>query len=139
MSARRHLLTLLCRAVWAPCAVLLLHAIVAKTPWRERLDFTIHGSGGAAIAYFIFEAIACLPSFFGRPNALVHYLLAFTSACTVGVFWEFSERFADVHLHRHIQQSLEETMSDLAADAVGAALVLTLIGIMRRFVFRPSA
>jgi hypothetical protein len=118
---------LICRAGWAPVAVLILHAIVVRTSYRQQLDFAMHFSGGAAMAYFLFEAQHYFQKQLGDPTPFGRYLFAFGLACTVGVFWEFFEFFSDTYLHSHIQQSLQETMSDLIADAVGA--VAALVGV----------
>lgn len=93
---------LLRRAAWAPIAVLIFHAIVAETPYRKALDFAMHFSGGAAIAYFLFEALREFRSLLGTPTPFGRYLFAFALACTVGVFWEFGEYFSDAFLGTHI-------------------------------------
>jgi hypothetical protein len=123
----RSLGRLLLAAGWAPAAVLVIHAIVAKTPYRQPLDFPMHFAGGAAIAYFIFFALKLLPQVFGAPSTFGKYLFSYGLACTVGLFWEFGEAISDVLLRTHIQQSLYETMSDLVADATGAVAALALV------------
>jgi hypothetical protein len=115
------------KAAWAPLSVLIFHWIIAKTPFRIPLDFTIHFLGGASIAYFCFHAFGCLTSFLGTVKPLVRYVCSFALACTTGLFWEFAECLSDIFRHTHIQQNLYETMSDLIADATGAFLVLSLI------------
>jgi hypothetical protein len=132
------LIRLLCRAGWAPMAVLILHAIVAKTPLREPLDFAMHFSGGAAIAYFLFESQHYFQSLLGSPTPLGRYLFAFALACTVGVFWEFGELFSDTFLDTHIQKSIHETMSDLVADATGAITSLAVVCLTRYFLKSPN-
>ncbi len=125
------LIQLLFRAGWAPLAVLILHAVVAKTPFRGPLDFAMHFSGGAAMAYFLFEAQRCFQEFLGNLTPLARYLLAFALACSVGVFWEFGEWFSDIFLQTHLQKSLPETMSDLLADTVGAVTAMTVVAMVR--------
>jgi hypothetical protein len=44
------------RAGWAPVSVLILHAIVAETPFRQALDFAMHllapeAGGGTAFSF----------------------------------------------------------------------------------------
>lgn len=124
---------LLRRAAWAPVAVLIFHAIVAETAYRKALDFTVHFSGGAAIAYFLFVALHEFRDWLGSPTPFGRYVFSFTMACTVGVFWEFGEYFSDVFLGTHIQKELLNTMSDLIADATGALSALALIFLIRRF------
>jgi hypothetical protein len=126
-------LRLLRRAAWAPIAVLIFHAIVAETPYRKALDFTMHFSGGAAIAYFSFVALHEFRSLLGMPTAFGRYLFSFALTCTVGMFWEIGEYFSDVFLSTHIQKELTNTMSDLIADAAGALSALALVFLIRRF------
>jgi hypothetical protein len=54
---------LLLKAGWAPLAVVVLHASVAKTPFRKPMDFPIHYLGGAAIAYSFSTRSAALRLF----------------------------------------------------------------------------
>lgn len=121
------------RAAWAPIVVLVFHAAVAKTALREPMDFTIHFSGGAAIAFFVFNAIELLPTWFGRLTTFGHHLFSFAMACTVGLFWEFGELASDVFRGTHIQISVHETLRDLIADTCGAVTALTLVFLVRRF------
>jgi hypothetical protein len=118
--------------------VLIFHALIAKTSLRQPLDFAMHFSGGAAIAYFLFEAQEHFQSFLGRPSSFGRYLFAFALACTAGLFWEFGELFSDGFLHTHIQKSLYETMSDLIADTAGATTSLLVVGLLRRFARSPN-
>jgi hypothetical protein len=127
------LVGLLRRAGWAPILVFVLHAMVARTPLRQPLDFWIHFLGGAAIAYFLFHAQHHFQRLLGVPTSFGRYLFAFALACTTGVFWEFGELFSDTFLHTHIQKSLHETMSDLMADAAGAIASLLFVSLVRYF------
>lgn len=127
---------LLLRVAGAPIAVLIFHAIVAKTRFRAPLDFTMHFLGGASMAYVFFYALDHLSFLLGSVTKSGRYLFSFSLACTVGVFWEFAEYTSDVFRHTHIQQSLPETMSDLIADASGAAACLALLGMVRALVCR---
>ncbi|CAN5880182.1 hypothetical protein BH11VER1_BH11VER1_20880 [soil metagenome] len=124
---------LLLKAAWAPISVLVFHAIIAKTDLRHPLDFTVHFSGGAAIAFFLFEALSSFELMLGTLKPLGRYLFSFALACTVGLFWEFAELLSDVFRHTHIQQSLTETMSDLIADSTGAIASLLLVFLIRQF------
>jgi hypothetical protein len=122
---------LLYRAGWAPIGVLILHAIVAKTFLRQPLDFAMHFLGGAAIAFFLFEAIHRFRDLLGTLTSFGRYVFAFALACTVGLFWEFGELFSDTFLHTHIQKTLHETLSDLIADASGATTSLVVVCVLR--------
>lgn len=135
MSFRVFLSTcvsLVLRCGWAPVLVLILHAIVAKTPWRGPLDFWMHFSGGMAIAYFLFYAIQAFPQVLRTASVLGDYLFAFSLAAVVGLFWEFGELASDVFLDTEIQKSVLETLRDLIADVTGATLALCLVFLARR-------
>lgn len=125
------LLRLLLRAGWAPLTVLIFHRAVMRTPWREPLDFVMHYSGGVAIAFFCWHALDCFAHWFGQLTAFARYLLTFTLACTIGLFWEFAELYSDVVYGSHIQHSIRETMRDLIADATGALTTLALVFVVR--------
>lgn len=127
------LLRLLLRAGWAPLAVLIFHQEIMRTPWRQKLDFVMHYSGGVAIAFFLWHALDCFAHRFGRLTVFARYLFTFSLACTVGLFWEFAELVSDVFLGTHIQYSVRETMRDLIADATGATTTLVLVWLVRCF------
>lgn len=130
---------LLLRAGWAPILVLIIHKVVAGTPWRQALDFWMHFSGGLAIAYFLYRAIQAFPRILRTASRFGDYLFAFALAAVVGLFWEFAELASDHFLHTHIQISIWETMRDLIADCTGATVALTLIVIAGRIAgARPS-
>ncbi len=121
------------KTAWAPAGVLILHSIVSGTTWREPLDFWLHFFGGASIAFVMFSAVDCMSGLFGTMSRLAQYLLAFTSACTVGVFWEFAEFGLSVWRHAYIYMNARGTMSDLIADACGAVTGLAIIAVYRWF------
>jgi hypothetical protein len=122
---------LIVRAAWAPIAVLVFHNLIARTPLRQPLDFFMHFLGGASMAFFLLTMLELFPMVFGAVSAFGRYIFAYALACTVGVFWEFLEFFTDTYWHTHVQQSLHETMSDLVADAVGAAAALAFVCVCR--------
>jgi len=99
----------------------------------------MHFLGGASMAYVFFHALDHLSVFLGSVTKAARHLFAFSLACTVGVFWEFAEYASDVFRHTHIQQSLPETMSDLIADASGAAACLVLLGLIYALIARAPA
>lgn len=127
-----RLLTLLRRAAWAPLAVLMLHQVISRSSFRQPLDFAMHFSGGAAIAFFLFYTLACFENILGKLKPAGHYLFSFALACTVGLFWEFGELFSDVFFHTHIQKTIAETLRDLTADASGAVCSLLLVALTQR-------
>ena len=107
--------------------MLVLHEFIPKRTWRDQLDFCLHFSGGASIAFFMYHALGTFERVVGDLTRAGRNLFGYTLACTTGVFWEFGELLSDTFLGTRIQRSLRETMSDLVADATGAALALILI------------
>jgi hypothetical protein len=94
---------------------------------REPLDHVIHFSGGLAIAYFLYRIIKMSASWIGPVTNATRYILAFTTACTVAVFWEFGEFASDAFRGTHIQHDVAETLWDLIYGVSGAALCILTI------------
>lgn len=117
---------LLRRTLWAPVVVLVFHAVIASTRWREPLDFWMHFSGGAAAAFCAWHALVTAEPFLGQNSPLGRAVFAFALACTVGLFWEFAELVSDQLRGTHIQHDLHETLRDLLADTAGALAVVAL-------------
>jgi len=111
-----------------------MHLVLAEFGLTHRLDHLLHFLGGASIAYFLYGFIALLPSQAASISKWVHYLLAFTSACTAAVFWEFAEFASDQFLGTAIQQSLSETVLDLLFGVLGATATLLAVVAVRLLV-----
>jgi hypothetical protein len=105
------------QALWAPAAVLVVNAIVTRTPYARDVYWLLHLLGGAALAYFFHHVGA------GVPPAIRH-VLAFALACTVALAWELAEFAIDQLAGTRLQEDLAETMSDLLFAVCGAALYL---------------
>lgn len=118
---------LLLRAGWAPILVVLAHQCVAGTKWSKPLDFWMHFSGGAAIAFFLFHSLRAFPQWFKTSTILGDLLFAFGLALAIGVFWELGEWASDLVLHTQIQKYVHEILKDLLADTCGAISSLALI------------
>ena len=131
LPAVRWLLRLLVNPGWAPLAVVVMHLVLAEYGLTERFDHLLHFLGGASIAYFLLGFVALVPSLFASIPRWVHYLLAFTSTCTVAVFWEFAEFASDRFMGTSIQQSLSETVLDLVFGVIGAFTTLLVIAAFR--------
>jgi hypothetical protein len=131
LPAVRWLLRVLVNPGWAPLAVVGMHLALAQYGLTQRFDHLLHFLGGASIAYFLFGFLASLPSLFAGIPKWVQYLLVFTSSCTVAVFWEFAEFASDRFMHTSIQQSVSETVLDLAFGVAGAFCTLLVISAFR--------
>lgn len=123
MRARLRRLAL--RAGWAPAAVILFHAAVARlSADRQAFDPAMHFLGGAAIAYFLWHAADLWKEWLGGPAPAARGLIVFCAATTVAVFWEFAEFSSGALLGAYSQLSLKETMADLFRGCLGAASYL---------------
>ena len=132
----RWLLRLLISPGWAPLGVVIVHLALAEFGLTDRFDHLLHFLGGASIAYFLHGFIVLLPSQVGIIPKWAHYL-AFTSACTIAVFWELAEFASDRFMDTTIQQSLSETVLDLVFGVFGALTTLLGIAALTRL-FRGS-
>lgn len=114
---------LVVRAGWAPLSVVGFHALAAALFGHEpRLDPAMHFLGGAAIAYFLAQAVDEWKEHFGLPSPWARRLVVFCLAATAGLFWEFAEYSTGAALGVYSQLSLAETMGDLFFGCAGAAL-----------------
>lgn len=127
LPSRNALVKLLLTTAWAPIAVLIFHQMLRGTPYRDRLDFTVHSLGGASMAFVMFHALNCFRKAIGDLTPPGRYLFSFSLACVIGLLWEVLELASDVYRGTHIQQSVHETMRDLIADATGATCALALV------------
>ena len=112
---------LLGQAAWAPIGVLLLHAFITRTAYRQELNWLVHALGGAAMAYFLYHGVLLGERYLGRLRPLAQYLLAFGLTCAVAVAWEVAEFWLGNPL------GLADTMGDLVFGLVGAGATLLLI------------
>ncbi len=126
LPAVRFLMRILVNPGWAPLGVVAMHLVLAEFGLTQRFDHLLHFTGGAAMAWFLFGLIALLPFQVTGVPKWVHHLIAFSSACTVAVFWEFAEFASDQLLGTAIQQSLSETVLDLLFGVLGAGATLLM-------------
>jgi acyl dehydratase len=122
-----------CReAVWAPVAVLLIHAVAGKLFGHEPyVDPVMHFSGGLAMAFFFQRTCSIASGLFGKPSRLAIDLLAFGLTCAAALFWEFGEFFGDLYRGTHVQRGLGNTMRDLLLGTSGGILYLIAARIRR--------
>lgn len=100
---------------------------------RHQLDHAIHFSGGLAIAYFLYRSIKIISPVIGFVTPLTRFLLSFTAACTVALFWEFGEFASDLLRGTRIQHSVHETLWDLVFGTAGALLSLLIIALLEGY------
>ena len=117
---------------WAPVLVIVFRGVAMIFGIRAQLDHVIHFSGGFAIAYFLYRICKIAHYYIGDLSSAARYLMAYFSACTVALFWEFGEFASDIFKGTHIQHSVSETFLDLIYGASGAFLCLILIEIVER-------
>jgi hypothetical protein len=133
------LLRLLKTAAWAPIAVVVIHAVVIRSPWHDELNHFVHFLGGAAIVYFLLRAIEIAAESLSRPLPIgLKHAGAFAGACTAALFWEIGEFASDRLLHTRVQENVIETMLDLIAGASGAGCVLLAIVVVNAIARRKN-
>ena len=118
-------------ALWAPLSVFVLHILAGGWLGHEPfVDPVMHFLGGAAAAFFFWEAIACARSYLGDFTPLASGLLAFGMASVAAVVWEFGEFLLDWYRGTHLQRDLADTMRDLFLGLSGATAYLVPRGLL---------
>jgi len=87
-------------------------------------DIALHGSSaiGFGLIGFLFVFMLFAGDRFAAPPIAMAFI-AFCTAITVGTMWEVFEYLMDLWFGLNMQKSgLDDTMSDLMIDAVGAAI-----------------
>lgn len=112
---------------------MLVHQAATAAKVSKPLDFWIHFSGGAAIAYFLYHAIQAFPAWLKTSSRLGDILFAFALALVTGLCWEFGELASDAIFGTRIQKDVHETLRDLIADTLGAALILALMALWNTY------
>ena len=114
----------LIRFAWAPLAVLILHAILEPT-FGSRVDPYLHILGGAACQYFFYNVLSLGFVWIGTLSGFAKRIFAFTLTSAVATLWELGEFVSDRYFGTHLQESIPETIGDLALGLLGAIIVLT--------------
>lgn len=112
------------RFAWAPAAVLILHGILEST-FGSRVDPYMHVLGGAACQYFFYNVLSLNFSWIGTLTRFAKIIFAFTLTSTIATLWELGEFISDRYVGTHLQESVPETIGDLALGLLGAIIVLT--------------
>ena len=109
------------RVVWAPLAVVGLHAALVLTIGHYRsLDPVFHLLGGAAGAYALIQLFTEFPGFIRLPASWEPRTTAVIATFAVAILWECVEWVSDTYFGGHSQQGALDTGSDLALGALGA-------------------
>ncbi len=111
------------RFAWAPAAVLILHAIL-ESIFGSRVDPYMHVLGGAACQYFFYNVLTLPFPWIGTLTRFAKTIFAFTLTCTIATLWELGEFVCDRYIGTHLQESVAETIGDLALGLLGAIIVL---------------
>jgi hypothetical protein len=112
------------RFAWAPLAVVILLAVLEPT-LGSRVDPYLHVLGGAACQYYFYNVLSLGWSWIGTLTRFAKMIFAFTSTATVATLWELGEFISDKYFGTHLQESIPETIGDLALGLLGAIIVLT--------------
>ena len=110
-------------AAWAPLSVICFYAVGLAFHLYDRfppLDIPSHILGGIAITYFYRAAIRNSQSIVGDIPTLIQTLLAFTSAGTTIILWEFYETALDFFFDALVFRSLDDTIRDMFLGLMGA-------------------
>lgn len=113
------------RALWAPIAVVVLHALLAAIFGHEPyVDPAIQLCGGVAIAYLLHQTCAALPMVLGQPSTLGLNLMAFGLTAAVAILMEVVEFSMDTLLGTNFTGDVAETVRDLILGLLGAMVFL---------------
>jgi hypothetical protein len=126
------------RFAWAPIAVLILLAILEPT-FGPKVDPFLHVLGGAACQYFFYNVLLLPFSWIGTLTRFAKTIFAFTLTCTAATLWELGEFISDRYFSTHLQESVPETIGDLALGLLGAIIVLTVTITIRNYENRTAS
>jgi hypothetical protein len=104
--------------IWAPLAVVAMHAMLAAVLGHRRaFDPAFHVLGGAAGAYGLSQGL--IPPL---RTALKRQVVVVLVVCGVALLWELGEFVWDAIAGTHVQLGARDTLTDLALGASGAVL-----------------
>lgn len=126
------------RFAWAPAAVLFLLAIL-EPKFGSRADPYLHVLGGAACQYFFYNVLSLNFSWIGKLTRFAKTIFAFTLTCTIATLWELGEFISDRYVGTHLQESVPETIGDLALGLLGAIIVLTATLALKNYENRTAS
>jgi len=126
------------RFAWAPITVLILLAIF-EPKFGSKADPYLHVLGGAACQYFFFNVLSLPFSWIGTLTRFAKTIFAFTLTCTIATLWELGEFVSDRYVGTHLQESVPETIGDLALGLLGAIIVLTATLTLKNYENRTAS
>lgn len=111
------------------CAVFIVAAWAALLDWYvtvDGLDLVVHAGATGLIGILAWQvaqrAGLLAPASSGRPARMAAILVTVTSASTLAMVWEIGEWFGHTYLDDRIQVGYDDTITDLIAGILGAAL-----------------
>jgi hypothetical protein len=126
------------RFAWAPLAVVILHAFLESTI-GSTVDPYMHVLGGGALQYFFYNVLSLGWLWIGTLTRFAKMIFAFTSTATVATLWELGEFISDRYFGTHLQESVPETIADLALGLLGAIIVLTATLALKHYENRTAS
>lgn len=126
------------RFAWAPAAVLILLAIL-EPKFGSQVDPYLHVLGGAACQYFFYNVLSLPFSSIGTLTRFAKIIFAFTLTATIATLWELGEFILDRYVGTHLQESVPETIGDLALGLLGAMIVLTVTLTLKNYENRTAS
>jgi len=126
------------RFAWSPITVLILLAIF-EPKFGSKADPYLHVLGGAACQYFFFNVLSLPFSWIGTITRFAKTIFAFTLTCTIATLWELGEFVSDRYVGTHLQESVPETIGDLALGLLGAIIVLTATLTLKNYENRTAS
>jgi hypothetical protein len=120
----------------APATVLVLLAIL-EPKFGSRVDPYLHVLGGAACQYFFYNVLSF--NWIGTLTRFAKTIFAFTLTSTIATLWELGEFISDRYIGTHLQESVPETIGDLALGMLGAMIVLTATFTLKNYENRTAS
>jgi len=120
------------KAGWAPVLVFTVHILAVRVLGIYRLypnfDDIMHFSGGVVISYFFIHAvlIGVKSAIFPRFNRFLYVTVVFSYTTVVTALWEFLEWLSDFYLGTYLQNSISDTLLDMALGMTGGLIIVTL-------------
>ena len=120
-------LAVLLRAAWPPVAVVGVHSLLGGTIGHySSLDPGFHFLGGLAGAYALASLWRAFPAGIRLPTGLTPSRAIVALTIGAALLWELGEYASDVFYGTHIQESVVDTVADVALGTLGALIGASL-------------